>query len=1157
MRGWQKQVSIALLLSLLLLLLGAACALADNGQVSGTVWQEKTADGLMDGGENGVGGVQVILEKRGDNGKSQLVGSTATVKTGAFAFSSLGAGEYRLRFEAADAYHFTLHGKDSAALPAMGSMSYTPWFTLADGESAVKNAGLTKGSCTVSLIAFEDVNANGGRMQSEPLVRGVQAELFYEYGGEAYPVAYASTDKQGQAIIKGLSPATYRVRVALPEHYAVGPLGQKINSFYNCILPTEDGMGVSDPFTLDAKESVAMGVGLVRTGSLTGSVWYDANYNGRWDKDESGLEGTNVTLYSPSLNITRECLVEGKGAYAFSGLQPGDYKLTFTLPEGMIFTYPGVSLLSDTAGSASVTVNVQVDVTTELGPVGGMPAAGFVLTLYQDMNLNGVRDADEAPLDGAAVVAEQGGKKVETAQTDENGQAVFNALRGGDTVVRAVLPDGWLFSADQEGFFSVSGAQTNADTSVTLDGQEASAQYTAAAIPAASISGMLFEDADNSGLYKENSVPLPGYTVQAVDEKGAVAAEAVTDENGAYTLFPLLPGAYTVRFLLDEAYVASPYAADQAQQANHIASQTPQYGETGEMTLSPGQEIVSVDGGVFRAGVVEGYVLVDEAWADQDTGLAGVSAMLLDSEGNPVSDFAYGITDEKGYYYIKGVLPGAYSLLYSMPANGVFTSVANGERHWMSEKFTIESGSQIRMTELRGLFTSTLAGRIQNKGEDESAFSALVTLTGHTVSQVVEIHTLPDGSFSFSDLLPDTYTLTVTLPEGMIFGRLEGSLFPAAMTSTASAQVEIAMGESRRDVDAVATKPVSLFGVMYYDEDLSGVQDEEEYGAEGRALSLWADGEAVVSAETAESGSFFLGSVVPGDYQLHVSLDENEELLTFPGAVRQENDWVLNVALDEDVPLVLPVMRYASVSGQVWSLDGSMNGVGGVEVSLLSAQGETLYTVETDGEGAFTFGGLTPGSFMLSAVLPEGYLFARAQDTAERDSFVQSLPDGSLTAQPFDVPMGDDLSGMDIGIGTMGRIGDLAWLDENGNGMQDTDEPGMPGIVIELYQHGEKIASTETDVYGRYGLSDLYPGEYEMRVTMHKELKATLRQTDFPLVGSVLPQEDGLTVSASVTVPSGGANLHCDLGFQLRKKNVYPDAMNDIPAKDWRPYSQR
>ena len=55
-----------------------------------------------------------------------------------------------------------------------------------------------------------------------------------------------------------------------------------------------------------------------------------------------------------------------------------------------------------------------------------------------------------------------------------------------------------------------------------------------------------------------------------------------------------------------------------------------------------------------------------------------------------------------------------------------------------------------------------------------------------------------------------------------------------------------------------------------------------------------------------------------------------------------------------------------------------------------------------------------------------------------------------------------------------------------------------------------------------------------------------------------MPESKDLTVIVpGVIVPSGDSNLHCDLGFQLRKKGVYPSAMDLIPQKDWRPYSER
>ena len=46
-------------------------------------------------------------------------------------------------------------------------------------------------------------------------------------------------------------------------------------------------------------------------------------------------------------------------------------------------------------------------------------------------------------------------------------------------------------------------------------------------------------------------------------------------------------------------------------------------------------------------------------------------------------------------------------------------------------------------------------------------------------------------------------------------------------------------------------------------------------------------------------------------------------------------------------------------------------------------------------------------------------------------------------------------------------------------------------------------------------------------------------------------------VVEEVVVPSMGRDLNVDLGFQLRKKNVYPASIKDIPQKDWTPYVNR
>ena len=135
----------------------------------------------------------------------------------------------------------------------------------------------------------------------------------------------------------------------------------------------------------------------------------------------------------------------------------------------------------------------------------------------------------------------------------------------------------------------------------------------------------------------------------------------------------------------------------------------------------------------------------------------------------------------------------------------------------------------------------------------------------------------------------------------------------------------------------------------------------------------------------------------------------------------------------------------------------------------------------------------------------------------------------------------------------LGRVdhGD-SWLDTNENGMQDIGEPGIPGIRIQLYQGDELLAETETDLYGHYMFEGIYPGRYTLRVTPYPELKSTVHQTDFPLIGSVLPETEDTTINANeVIVPSGTRNLAVDVGFRPRQEGILPDVMNTIPTTDW------
>ena len=1158
----KKKALLFLLLLLGLFLPLGREARAEGAQISGVVWLEKTVDGAYNN-ESGLAGATVALAQRQENGEEKRLASVTTDKDGAFAFSVSQAGEYRLLIDLPEDYYFTLPGTASAALPAQGSSSATPYFSLTDGQFAVKNIGACRASAAVTAIAFEDENANGGRMSTEPLVRDMQVDLVYECGGEMYVVASGKTDKTGTVTLRNVSPCdAYRLRVWLPDHYAAGPLGQKVSVYYNCVSPYDGESALSAPFTAEVKKNAGLGVGVVKTGAIEGTLWLDENLNGQQDGQEPGLSGAVVSLSSLSTpGFTLQTASDTEGNYSFSRLQPGAYRLDYTLPGGMMFTY-GESLITDAAAQGSLQTTVQAEATASLRPIGAMPVTSLRVDFYQDLNCNGVWDAEEpAFLEGASLRVVQNGAQTAQADADASGAAAIPLLRGGDARLNCALPEGFVFTGSQDNFLSFAPGALTGEGDVSLaHGQENS--FSVGVTAAASISGALFEDPANTGVYQSGYPLLEGFTVQAVNDAGEIVAAAQTDAEGRYQLTQLVPGSYTVHFLLKDPYVAAPYAADQTVETmtNHILSQSPAYGETEPVALASGQQAEHLDGAVFRAGVVSGSVLIMPDGASAQGGLAGAVVTLLDEHGAPYSDFTYSVTDAAGHFLIKGVQPGTYSLLYELPQDAAFTAPYTEQAEWESESFQIGSGSEIAMPNVGAVPTATLSGHVlERRGGMDFPVSATLTLTAQTGDAVYETSALDDGQYVLEHVRPGTYTLAVSLPEGYVFAYAENALISGVSASAATAELTLAQGEAREDADFSAAQPVSISGLAFYDADQSASLSQEEAAAANREFSLLHGEETILELTTDENGRFELNQMIPGSYTLYAPLEPDEILV----GETQRGETAARIPLtlesgDETNEITLPLFRYGALEGQIWCMDGSMRGVSGLTVSLCDEMGNALDSAVTDEMGAYRFSGLTPGVYTLQTELPQGFLFARAQDAQSRDSFLQSRADGKTERLSIALAMGDELSGIDIGMGAMGTIGDFAWLDENGNGMQDLNEPGVPGIQISLYQHGELAASTETDAYGRYQLSGLYPGEYEMRVVMPAELKTTLCQTEFPLVASILPQgEEGEATAQGIIVPSGGAILHYDLGFQLKKAKVYPASMKNPPQKDWTPYADR
>ena len=320
-----------------------------------------------------------------------------------------------------------------------------------DGQS-VRDAhiGVSKSATYIKALAFEDANQNGGRSTTEYLLRGVEIRLYYEMDGEPVEIASARTDQNGEAVFLRLTPGTYRVGATLPAPYIFGPLGEKISLWYNCFPPNDSSEGMTGPVTAPRGDSLGVGVGAVSTGSLRGSIWWDADMDGKKQSGEGGYAGAEVRIASQAAGVSRTLITGKDGGYRFEGLLAGSYTLTVTLPEDAMFTLPGGdSMLTEGyTFTASRTVTVQDQTEGTVPVIGVMPATSLTVRLYNDVNANGLWDAGEPPFAGATLEVLKGDAVRATVLSDGDGLARVPALRGGDIDVRVTLPDGQVFTVE-------------------------------------------------------------------------------------------------------------------------------------------------------------------------------------------------------------------------------------------------------------------------------------------------------------------------------------------------------------------------------------------------------------------------------------------------------------------------------------------------------------------------------------------------------------------------------------------------------------------------------------------------------------------------------------------------------------------------------------
>jgi len=193
-----------------------------------------------------------------------------------------------------------------------------------------------------------------------------------------------------------------------------------------------------------------------------------------------------------------------------------------------------------------------------------------------------------------------------------------------------------------------------------------------------------------------------------------------------------------------------------------------------------------------------------------------------------------------------------------------------------------------------------------------------------------------------------------------------------------------------------------------------------------------------------------------------------------------------------------------SVGNRVWyddNIDGVQDpgetGVAGVTVNLLNADGTPVTDlagnpvgpVTTDANGNYLFDNLPAGDYYVQfdlGTLPVDSIVTAPDAGSDDGADSDADPATGETASTGDLAAGEEDLTLDMGIYRPASIGDTVWEDLNADGIQDAGEPGIAGVIVELFNSDGTPATdmngnpmtTTTDVNGNYLFEDLYPGDY-------------------------------------------------------------------------------
>ena len=1014
--------------------------LRDNfGKITSLAWFDENENGIYDIGEKGVSALEMQLMDLDSN----IIAGAKTGEDGIAIFDEVLPGEYRLVVsKKPDSLiltksHAIANDTIDSDFTAGGNKYYSDTITVvAGGNHVLTDIGLIKNYCSIEGIIWVDENGDLLPDSIESRIAGIEVQL---YTGDSLVAVVLSQGIDGKYRFSRLNPGIYKVHINLPEIYKFSGSNSGDMHF--------DSTGVAEvELTKWGENKDDINCAIDYKKAVIGDfVWLDKDHNGLQDEDEPGIEGILVKLMKDDNTLVRVILTDENGKYTFDGVGKGKYYLQFVINNQYLFTTPQ---FDNEYGSKVFNSGLNLGKTRVFeitGPGENLDLdAGLVLNyaslgdlVWLDKNRNGIRDNGEEGLQGIGIhLFDEQGDTISSQYTQQGGGYSFDSLTQGMYYMSLDVPDSLLPPGYNGGQFDITGTYGKNTTDlfyISWGAKVKDADY--GLIQKNGFAGdFVWLDENENGIQDAGETGLNNIRLEVYDEAGQLINFTYShyfEGRDGYYKFELQPGKYYIKILYPEIYEPSISGVGDESTDCDITSANGA-NTTDYFYIKPGRSNRDIDFGLkYKRAAASGLVWLDAnedgIYQEYEKGVNGVRVNIYNRDNILVdSTITTGVNGVDGIYDFDNLKRGYYYIEF-LP----------GEEY----KFT------------KG-----------NTGDDDNVDSDVEETLGFTTGEFFLNH-----------------------------GEVKSNIFAGL----------------------ILKKDNYLGDYVWLDKDKDGVQDKNEQGINFVRVQLYNKDTVLQKMTltfnnplTGKPGYYKFKDIPEGRYFIRFVADWGYSF-TKPGIGADSLDsdvidqhgytgmfYVGEDTKRDDIDAGMTFDSLGSIGDFVWEdinfngiQDAGEPGINNILLILFKKDGGALKTCYTrdDGNGRkgyYKFDYLPVGEYFIKVVLPADYHPTRL-----------ALVSDSLRDSDFSDIFGEGFSGIikvgvqerrkdiDFGLVRKATIGDLVWLDVDGDGIQDGEEPGVENIGLRLYSlDGSSSPVIYTDENGSYRFSNIDPGTYYLKV---------------------------------------------------------------------------